>query len=142
MSLARKHRLAAVIRRTAAPLALATLISQANSIIILLALTRVGTLDMVADYRLAISAVGIATIVALPGAATAVSRSTAAGHAVTASVSRRRVPWALAGAVCLAGAGALLVAADRRTTGFAILAAAVAFVPWSMAAINMTVVIK
>ena len=121
-----------VIRRTAAPLGAATIISQANSIIILLALANIGTLDMMADYRLAVSAVAIATIVALPGVATAVSRSAARGHAVAASVARRRAPWALLAAGGLVVTGLFLTATERRSTGLAILAAAVVFVPWSV----------
>jgi len=118
------------VRRTAAPLASATLVSQLNSIVILLALTHLGTQGMLADYRLALSAVGVATIVALPGAATAVSRSAAAGHSVAFELARRRLAWAFVGAAGLALTAAVLLVISRRSTALAVLAAAAVFVPW------------
>jgi len=124
--------LRSVVRRTAAPLGAAMLISQVNSIVILLALTRIGTRGMLADYRLALSAVAIASIVALPGAATAVGRSAAGGHAVAVALARQRLPWALFGAIGLTVTGVYLSATGRASTGLAILAAALVFVPWAV----------
>jgi O-antigen/teichoic acid export membrane protein len=120
------------LKQTAVPLAAATVISQANSIVILIALTHLGAPGTLADFRVAVSVVGLATIVALPGVAIAVTRATARGHSVAYQLSRRRVPWALLAAGGLAVTGACLVAGGRQSTGVAILAAAVVFAPWSV----------
>ena len=122
----------APLRRTAFPLAAATAISQANSLVILVALTHLGSPGTLADFRVAVSVVGIATIVSLPGLAVAVTRATARGDAVAYQLARRRVPWALLAAGGLTVVGASLVAGGRRSAGVSILAAALVFVPWSI----------
>jgi O-antigen/teichoic acid export membrane protein len=128
----RRNAVTATLRRTAAPLGAATVVSQLNSILILLALTNLGTLDTLADFRIAISAVAIASIVALPGAAVAVARSVARGQDVAFAIARRRIPWAVVGAAGLAITGAVLAAIGRGSTGFAIAVAGLVFVPWSV----------
>lgn len=130
--MSRASSLNATLRRTVAPLGAATVVSQVNSILILLALTNLGTLDTLADFRLALSAVAIATIVALPGAAVAVARAVARGQDVTFAIARRRVPWSVAGAAGLAVTGAVLMLLGRGSTGLAVAVAGIVFVPWSV----------
>ncbi len=108
------------LARRLTPLAGATIVSLLNSIGITVLYARLGGARALGTYQLAISIVGALAVLALSGATTAATRAAAQGRRAAWPLFRARLPYLLATAAIVAGAGGVVAEIGSRSLGAAL----------------------
>ena len=108
------------------PLAAASAVSAANSLLIALAYARLAGPTSFGTYQIALSATAIVSIVALSGTATAATRAAAQGRSAAWPLFLDRLPYCAAASLLQAAAAAGLWFLGSETLAAALVAAAVA----------------
>ncbi|MGZ6097833.1 MAG: hypothetical protein ACXWLL_05520, partial [Myxococcaceae bacterium] len=75
------------------PLALATLVSLANSVLLAIVYARVGGSHAYGIFQMALATTGVVAVIAMSGAGTAATRAAAQGRRAAWALFKSRLPW-------------------------------------------------